>query len=125
MVKKLAICLLLISIFVCILTGCSNQITQGEVVGKEFKEAHTQIMMIPIIHSNGKTTSTQIIPYIYYYPDTWKITIQKWDEDNKEMLQATWRVTKDVYDVVNIGDEFVYEDDMQPEEPEYTRERQE
>lgn len=106
------------------LTGCSDKLTEGEVINKEFKEAHTQVMVIPVVHSNGKSTWTQMIPYIYYYPDTWEITIQKWDEENQEMLKATWRVTEDVYNMVNIGDEFVYDEDMEPEEPEYTRERQ-
>ena len=124
MVKKIVSCLLVVIISICMLTGCSDKLTEGEVIEKDFTEAHTQVMIIPIVHSNGKTSWTQMIPYIYYYPDTWKITIQKWNEEDKEMLQATWRVTKDVYDVVNIGDEFVYDEDMQPEEPEYTRERQ-
>ena len=124
MVKKLASCLLLVTTFICMLTGCCNKITEGEVIEKEFKEAHTQVRVVQVIYNNGRNSWIQMIPYVYYYPDTWKITIQKWDEANEEMLQVTWRVTKDVYDMVNIGDEFVYNEDMEPEEPEYTRERQ-
>ena len=37
-----------------ILTGCSKAITEGEVISKEFTPAHTQIMFIPIVHTNGK-----------------------------------------------------------------------
>lgn len=41
-----------------------------------------------------------------------------------ETVQETFRVTKEVYDAVEIGFEFVYQEDMEPEEPEYTREKQ-
>lgn len=41
------------------------------------------------------------------------------------MRYAEYRVTEDVYDAVEIGAEFVYDKSMQPQEPEYTRARQE
>lgn len=46
-----------------ILTGCSKAITEGEVISKEFTPAHTQIMFIPIVHTNGKTSYTTLIPF--------------------------------------------------------------
>lgn len=45
-----------------ILTGCSKAITEGEVISKEFTPAHTQIMFIPIVHTNGKTSYTTLKP---------------------------------------------------------------
>ena len=96
-----------------ILTGCSKAITEGEVISKEFTPAHTQIMFIPIVHTNGKTSYTTLVPFIYYYNDKWE-----------EMLSATYRITEEVFDAVTIGSEFVYSNDMEPLEPEYTRERQ-
>ena len=53
------ICLLL----VVSLCGCSNEITEGEVYEKEYREAHTTVMMLPLVISNGKTTKTTMIPF--------------------------------------------------------------
>ena len=107
-----------------ILTGCSKAITEGEVISKEFTPAHTQIMFIPIVHTNGTTSYTTLVPFIYYYNDKWEVTIQQYDDEQKEMLSATYRITEEVFDAVTIGSEFVYSNDMEPLEPEYTRERQ-
>ena len=106
-----------------VLTGCAGPITDGEVVKKEFDPAHTVVRMIPVVRSNGKTTSTTIIPYFYHYPDRWYIKIQQYDAKNGKMRTATYRVIEDVYNSVCVGAEFVYDKDMKPEEPEYTRER--
>ena len=67
---------------------------------------------------------TTLIPFIYYYNDKWEVTIQQYDDEQKEMLSATYRITEEVFDAVTIGSEFVYSNDMEPLEPEYTRERQ-
>jgi hypothetical protein len=121
--KKVVSCLLAISLCLVLLSGCQNSITQGEVIEKEFTPSHTRIMVIPVVHSNGKTSYTTLVPFTYFYPDTWKITIQSYDEEKGENLTATYRVTENVYDSVKIGDEFVYDENMEPDEPEYTRER--
>lgn len=120
--KKALISLLLIFsiIFLC---SCEPKITEGEVIGKEFTPAHTQTMLIPVTHSNGKTSYTTLIPFIYYYPDTWTVTIMGYSDEGEE-LRETFRVTQAVYDDVQIGAEFVYDEEMEPDTPEYTRERQ-
>lgn len=114
----LAVALLLV------LSGCSGKITSGEVVEKNFTPAHSEVRLIPIVISNGKTCITRVIPYTYHYSDRWEITIAAWDEEEKKMQTATYRVNEGVYESVEIGDEFVYKKDMKPIEPEYTRERQ-
>ena len=91
--------------------GCTPKITQGEVVDKQFEPAHTVIRIIPL-------------PYVYHYPDTYRITITALDEDGNRQ-KATYRVTKEVFETVQIGDEFIYTKDMEPSEPEYRREEQE
>lgn len=120
--------ILVLAILVCILSvlsGCgTRKITSGEVVEKTFTEAHTETRLIPICISNGKSIITILRPYIYHYSDRFEITIQKWNEEKSEMETATYRVTKAVYNSVEIGYEFVYENDMCPQEPEYTREKQ-
>ena len=106
-----------------VLSGCSGKITSGEVVEKSYTPAHSETRIIPLVISNGKTSSVMVIPYIYFYSDRWEITIAAWDEKEKKMQTATYRVTEEVYEAVEIGAEFVYDKDMKPIEPEYTRER--
>ena len=118
---RFALCVLLLVI---LLAGCSKTVTEGEVISKEFTPAHTQTALIPVIHTNGKTPYTTFVPFIYYYNDKWEVTIQQYDDEQQEMLFATYRVTEEVYNAVTIGSEFVYSSDMEPKEPEYERERQ-
>ena len=107
------------------ITGCSSKrITQGEVINKEYTPAHQFTTLIPIVHTNGKDTFTTYMPYTYFYSDKWEITIQQWDEEQQQMLTAVYRVTQEVYDTVNMGDEFIYTDEMEPSYPEYTREKE-
>ena len=104
------------------LAACEGEITQGEVKSKEFIPAHNQIMMVPIVHSDGRTSYTTWMYYTYYYPDTYTIPIEKWDKKEGKNRQARYEVTKEVYDAVSVGAEFSYEKDMKPKEPEYIRE---
>ena len=108
-----------------LLCGCSDEITQGEVIEKNYSPAHTKIITMPVVISGGKTSNMILIPFKYYYSDKWEITIQQWNEESKEMQTAVFRVTKEVYDDIEIGSEFIYKEYMEPNYPEYTREKQE
>lgn len=119
--KKIVVLLVLLLF---ILTGCGQKITEGEVVAKKYSPAHSSVVLIPIVHTNGKTSYATIVPFIYHYSDKWEITIEAYDAEKEETVSATYRVTESVYDAVEIGAEFVYEENMEPETPEYTRERQ-
>lgn len=121
---KRAVFVVLAVALLLVLSGCSGKITSGEVVEKKFTPAHSEVRLIPFVISNGKSVSTGIIPYVYRYSDRWEVTIAAWDEEEKKMQTATYRVTEEVYEAVEIGAEFVYDKDMKPIEPEYTRERQ-
>lgn len=115
------ITILIIGLFT--LTGCASKITSGEVYQKEFKEAHNEVRMIPVITSNGKTTHTRMIPYIYHYPDRYIIYIKKF-EDN-EWKTASYYTTKEVYESINIEDQFEYVKDRDLIEEPYIREKEE
>ena len=124
--KLIFVFITILTLGITVMTGCSSkQITQGEVINKEYTPAHQVTMVIPVTIYNGKTAQFIYVPYIYFYSDKWKITIQKWDEEQQKMLTAVYRVTQEVYDSINLGDEFVYTDDTEPSYPEYTRERSE
>lgn len=117
----LILAVLLALAFLALLPGCAKKITQGEVIDKTFSPAHNEYRLIPIVISNGKTSTTYFMPYVYRYPDTWTITISGQDEDGKAKT-AVYRVTKTVFDSAPVGSEFVYKSDMEPDEPEYQRE---
>lgn len=122
--KKRAVLIVLAVVLLLSISACSSKITSGGVVKKSFTPAHNEVRFIPIVVSNGKSVMTTIVPYLYRYSDRWEITISAWDEKEKKMQTATYRVNEGVYESVKIGDEFVYKKDMQPIEPEYTREKQ-
>lgn len=114
------ICLLL----VVSLCGCSNVITEGEVYEKEYREEYTAVVMLPLAISNGKSSTITMIPYIVRYPDRYVIFIKAYQDE--EWKTEDFYVSKEVYDSINIGDMFLYDErrgDLQNEP--YTKERKE
>ena len=122
MMKKLLLGIVVILMILFCLTGCSGKITEGEVYEKEYKAAHTEVMIVPITTYNGKTSSVHMIPYFYSYPDRYIIKIKKFVDNKWE--QADYYVPKDVYDGINVGDQFEYAEGRDLSEEPYTRERQ-
>lgn len=119
---KKIISILLCVVLLVLLCGCTNVITEGEVYEKEYREAHTQIRMIPLIRSNGKTSTVTMIPYVVRYPERYVIFIKAYQ--NEKWLTEDFYVSQDTYDAINIGDMFLYDDgrgDLK-DEP-YTKER--
>lgn len=121
--KKAIFSLVALMVTFIIFAGCTPVLTKGEVVKKEFTPAHMEVRVIPYVISNGDTLTTHLIPYVFNYPDRFDVTIQDWDEAEGKMRTATYRVTEYVYNAVDIGDEFAYDTDYEPDYPEYTRER--
>ena len=81
-------------------------------------------MVLPLIISNGKTTSTIMVPYFVHYPDRYVIFIKAYQDE--KWKTEDFYVSKEVYDSINIGDMFLYDEergDLQ-DEP-YTKERKE
>lgn len=92
--KKRAVLIVLAVVLLLSISACSSKITSGEVVKKSFTPAHNEVRFIPIVVSNGKSVMTTIVPYLYHYSDRWEITIAAWDEKEKKMQTATYRVTE-------------------------------
>lgn len=105
------------------LFGCSS-ITEGEVYEKEYREAYTRTQIMPLIISNGKTATPIMIPYIVHYPERYVIHIKAFVDD--EWTTEDFYVSKEVYDSINVGDMFMYDEERGDltDEP-YTKERQE
>lgn len=120
--KKL-ICIILI-LTLMLLCGCSSKITEGEVYKKEHREAYTTTMIFPLVISNGKTTTTMMIPYFVHYPERYVIHITAFQDG--EWVTEDFYVDKDVYDSINVGDMFLFDEDRGDMEDEpYTKERKE
>lgn len=118
--KKLLAFLLAVAL---ILSLCScSTITEGEVYKKEYRPAFTTVMMLPLVHSNGKTTTTTMVPYIIYYPDRYVVFIKAFV--NNEWKTEDYYVPKDTYDTLNIGDMFEYVKDRDLTEEPYTKTKQ-
>ena len=121
-VKKLLVLSLIVLLLVST-CSCGQKLTEGEVYSKEFMEARTQVRLIPMVISNGKTTTTTVLPYVYHYPDRWLIKIREPNGDGT-YITAEYYISKEVYDSVNIGDTFFYDPDRDFKNEPYTRERQ-
>ena len=100
--KKISIAILLV--FVLFLSACSPKITSGEVYDKEYREAFTTVSFYPLIISNGKTTTTTMVPYTVYYPERLAIFIKSFEDG--EWITEDFYVSEAVYNSINIGDMF-------------------
>ena len=107
--KKIALFLSIILVFG-LLVSCSKLINEGDIYEKEFKPEYTTVSVLPMTISNGKTVTTIMVPYTIHYPDRWVIYIKAY-------------VSKEVYDSVNIGDRFVFDESMGTRSEPYTKTR--
>lgn len=126
MKKSISVVLLITTIMslMVLFVGCA-EVSEGDVYSKEFKPAYMTTIIVPMVISNGETSTTYFIPYIYRYPDRWVISIKKYNEKKQEFDTAEFYVSEEVYDQVNIGDYFIFDEDMGSREEPYTKERQE
>lgn len=120
---KRALCAAVVSlIFVIILSGCGPAITSGEVYDKEFIPAHSEVQYMSTVIFDGKTMRTALIPYAFHYGDRYVIYIKAFDGENWQT--EDFFVPAEVYNALQIGDVFVYDEsrgDMD-DEP-YTKEK--
>jgi len=120
-IKKILVIIIVLSGL--LLSGCGNELKQGEVYEKEFKPAYDQLMFIPVVISNGKTCMTILTPYFYHYPDRYVIRIKSF-KDNEWLTNEIY-VSKNVYDSIVLGSEFEYVEGRDLLNEPYTREKKE
>lgn len=96
--------MLIIGLF--LLVGCSG-LKEGEIYDKSFSPAHTELIMMPIVHviSTGNTysTFTTIVPMWFYYPDSWSISYKAFNQKKNKWETAIVWVNQQTYSVANIG----------------------
>lgn len=120
--KKIALFLSIILVFG-LLVSCSKLINEGDIYEKEFKPEYTTVSVSPMTVSNGKTVTTIMVPYTIHYPDRWVIYIKAYDEEACKWINEDFYVSEEVYDSVDIGDYFVFDEDMGTRDEPYTKTR--
>lgn len=93
-----------------LLVGCGKKLTEGEIYEKEFLPEYTTVTYVHLIHSDGKTSYTTLMPIRLHYPDRWRIDIRSLDE-NGNYETASYSTSEEVFDQCSIGDIFTYEPD--------------
>ena len=122
--KKIVFTLLIVLALI-MLISCSDSINEGDVYEKEFKPEYTTVSVLPMTISNGKTVTTIMVPYTIHYPDRWVIYIKAYDEETRKWITEDFYVSEEVYDSVNIGDYFVFDEDMGTRDETYTKQESE
>lgn len=102
------ICIAILLVFVLFLSACSPKITSGEVYDKEYREAFATVSIYPVVTYNGKTSTTTYVPYTIYYPERWVIFIRSFEDG--EWITEDFYVSEAVYNSINIGDMFEYDE---------------
>ncbi len=93
----------IVAVFTVLLTSCAPKIKEGEVYAKDYNPAHTAVILMPIVHSAGKTTYTTLVPMFFFYPDSWYISYRAFNEKRHKWDSATVWVTRETYDLAQIG----------------------
>lgn len=87
--------ILLLLIF--ILAGCGYGELKGTIIDKKHRESYRTTTYI----MSGKV----MVPITNYYPESWRIQIQKQDEEGKNI--TTWvSVSESEYNTLQIGDKY-------------------
>lgn len=123
--RKISASIILFLFVSAFLFGCSQPITSGEVIDKTFTPEHTETRVITTFIYSGKVMMPITTPYIFHYNDRWEIKIRDYSEEEGKYLYATYSVTEEAYNQIQIGDQFVYSEELENKKPEYTREEAE
>jgi hypothetical protein len=99
--------LLLLMVFFIMIFSCEPALKQGEVYNRKFVPAHTQMIMMPVVHvaSVGKTTTTYttLTPIWFFYPDSWEISYKAFNQKKNKWETATIYTTKEIYSLASVG----------------------
>ena len=100
----------LLAILCCVLCLSScNKLEEGDVVEKWYEPTHTYVALMPLIISNGKTTTTMMIPYVITDYEDWCVKIKgKYKEE--ERIETIY-VSRKQYECLSIGSHLKLTDD--------------
>lgn len=78
---------LVLALVICV--GCNN-ITEGEIIEKWYEPEHNYVTIMPVTISNGKTTTTMMIPYYIYDGEDYCIKIKGINKKGKEKIKTIY-----------------------------------
>lgn len=102
--------------------GCEPSLKEGEIYSKRFHPAHTDMILMPVTMSDGKTSSTTLVPMFFYYPDSYSVDIKKFN--GKKWVKAIWWVDRYTYEQIVVGGYFKAKKDDLDEQPRQAVEKQ-
>jgi hypothetical protein len=86
-----------------ILTGC-NQLEEGTVVDKHYEPMEQNLVLMPLVMSNGKTTTTTMIPYFVTDNEDYVLHI-KGIYRGEEVIEKVY-TSKECYEQMQNGDKW-------------------
>lgn len=101
-------CLLAILCCVLCLSSC-NKLEEGDVVEKWYEPTHTYVALMPTTISNGKTTSTIMIPYVITDYEDWVVKIK--GKYKGEERTETIYVSQKQYECLSVGSHLKLNED--------------
>lgn len=86
-----------------ILIGC-NHLEEGTVVNKHYEPTEQNLVIMPLIMSNGKTTTTMMIPYFVTDNEDYVLHI-KGIYKGEEVIEQVY-TSKECYEQMQNGDKW-------------------
>lgn len=86
-----------------ILTGC-NHLEEGTVVNKHYEPMEQNLVVMPLIMSNGKTTTAMMIPYFVTDNEDYVLHI-KGIYKGEEVIEQVY-TSKECYEQMQNGDKW-------------------
>ena len=105
--KKLILALVFIATIICC-TACGPRITHGEVYAMEHLEETVTVEKDTKIRPVGKVFIPRKVYYKVHYPERYVIHVRNFE--NGEEITEDFYVSKEVYDQLNIGDVFEFDE---------------
>jgi len=93
-------CLLAILCCVLCLYSC-NKLEEGDVIEKWYEPTHTYVALMPMVISNGKSTTTIMIPYVITDYEDWVVKIN--GKYKGEERTETIYVSQKQYECLSVG----------------------
>jgi hypothetical protein len=114
----IALYAMLAVVFLC--GGC-NRLKEGDVISKHYDPTNTYMMLMPMIISNGTSTTTIMIPYLITDYEDWVVEIE--GTYNGEKRTEDVYVSQKKYECLQKGSHLKLGDDCSTEDDNNTKER--
>ena len=111
----------LYTVLACVLLISCNHLEEGIVVGRHYEPTEQNMVIMPLIMSNGKTTTTMMIPYFVTDYEDYVLHI-KGVYKGEEVIEQVY-VTKDCYERLQNGGTWYKDDSCSFSDDNNTKER--